>query len=1648
MAEVVSNSVLEGDEKSINSEVLNGVSEAAVNEGSVEPEPTRTEEEIAILKAFGAIVPKRPVAAPSAEGLGKSASSASVSNEPHAPDNETSADVRAWLVSVNRKFASYHDDFVAQGFDSIGAVALISSKDLETLVAKRGHRVQLQRAIEQLRAPPTQNGNASATSGASEAGREHRASSPRTSDRALTSHRSDRSATSEASNGRLPVAAGKLEAASQVANDQSQAAPRTPGGEREASGRKPGCRADVASASDGKLEVPPKTTDVGAVPYPNERNDDWMDSITFYHYLARPQPSTLLSGVVDVSALGLDGLESPTDASAIFQDAARRDLVRSPFQTSGDQFAAVAHLLSLTNPDGRVDESVVVGHVIEWLLVHRDFSLVPDDETAAPSAHGRKRAKLTAAINGLVSSSAKKKSRRPLSTSAEALSDEERSKLEAKALKRKEKELRKELREKRRALKHHRLTESGTDVAAPNNLESFVKARFGLSWDEYLEKVRSWNAKAESSDNRNAGDAVTLIAAANAFDVRIFLWSTESSSAMTPVHLYPAGKKALEEHPLKVLKLFQVGPAFEALVTRHQASDIAPFQPPSAKPLEVTVVPASGVPDGEVFVLRHDKQAPMRYFADRKPHAVTLRDGALFVGAASKDKDASTVRIPLELVWTQRPALSPESLQVVTPFTSFSLSPSHADDLAYPQRSSALLNSIEAATKSETRTVRFKYPESGDVYNGGLKRGLHHGYGEHHVPNAFTYLGDWADGTRAGPGVIKFSDETKFQGLWSKGLPADGELGKIWYANGDKFEGHVRGVYSKLGRPVVQRHGGGLLLFDAGRSYFIGSWLEDKRHGFGSQRSVYGDMLRGQWEADELSGAGLHVSHEGVTYVGNWSHGLRSKRGYLLYDNGDVFSGKWKAQHKEDPKEVFTGTRICLKAALTDEHNHLGRAMKRAVDEFARSPALEHTALEESSVVVGRITKEIFSHLELEEQRETALELVPLRRLCHRLIYGKLYRYIFRWYSYTYQRQDLAAFRAQADDQDKDVVIPKEAQRLLRGLPECRSPLEKYERLQELFLLLSPSVPDAIMHDLGPDGQKSTTAHKETPRLRQSLLEREPLRPKIRALVHSSVLPFLASELHFLKDFAGTIPTFSEEPDASPRAGLRKAVLQFVADVIAFIDDTASKSGDALPEENSADAELPLARAHSSLKSSIAWDPNDIKYRDHEMYIPQYCAMLASHSSDTSPLYAFLFKTSSAQLHFALKMHWMLSTVVEKMATVGKPAAPLARDFLGHLERLWATKFNSVFRSHTMFVAELVDLKTNTAKQLDSLNLTLPFRNLYIPFSRGTEHAHLIVHFPVKEAKVFQSKTAPMLLVSEVLVDPEATFASDSLERTLGELGAAARPARWEPDAAQDADPAGNLWPLKEYWEHKKRRIRLESPFGGLGGWDLSAMIVKYDDCLNESIAMQLIEKFQEIFRNANLSLWLRPYKIFLCSMSIALIELLTDIISVSNLRKEMSKVAELKDKGLLDYFKRKYGPVESEAFKAAQTNFIQSLAAYSLVSFFLQIKDRHNENIMLDMDGHIIHIDFGFSVGSYPGERGVIALWGPGLVVVYREGSLVTRFDGLLSSVVSGACSAQNRRNKWCSIWKLSGFLSSVGAVDVTVRSTLAVTHQHPKNR
>jgi phosphatidylinositol 4-kinase B len=128
---------------------------------------------------------------------------------------------------------------------------------------------------------------------------------------------------------------------------------------------------------------------------------------------------------------------------------------------------------------------------------------------------------------------------------------------------------------------------------------------------------------------------------------------------------------------------------------------------------------------------------------------------------------------------------------------------------------------------------------------------------------------------------------------------------------------------------------------------------------------------------------------------------------------------------------------------------------------------------------------------------------------------------------------------------------------------------------------------------------------------------------------------------------------------------------------------------------------------------------------------------------------------------------------------------------------------------------------------------------------------------------------------------------------------------------------------------------------------------------------MQLITEFNIIFKKKKLKLKLTSYEILPIGPEACLVEMIQDAISIDGLKKKFQDLYNRK-MSLFEFFGLYFRG--EEKLKKARSNFCNSLAAYSLLCYFLQLKDRHNGNIMLHKDGRIIHIDFGFLFTTAPG--------------------------------------------------------------------------------
>eukprot|EP00519_Triparma_laevis_P003754 CAMPEP_0182522088 /NCGR_PEP_ID=MMETSP1321-20130603/46453_1 /TAXON_ID=91990 /ORGANISM="Bolidomonas sp., Strain RCC1657" /LENGTH=631 /DNA_ID=CAMNT_0024730127 /DNA_START=880 /DNA_END=2771 /DNA_ORIENTATION=+ len=171
------------------------------------------------------------------------------------------------------------------------------------------------------------------------------------------------------------------------------------------------------------------------------------------------------------------------------------------------------------------------------------------------------------------------------------------------------------------------------------------------------------------------------------------------------------------------------------------------------------------------------------------------------------------------------------------------------------------------------------------------------------------------------------------------------------------------------------------------------------------------------------------------------------------------------------------------------------------------------------------------------------------------------------------------------------------------------------------------------------------------------------------------------------------------------------------------------------------------------------------------------------------------------------------------------------------------------------------------------------------------------------------------------------------------------------------------FWVENESWTAKKNKIRESSEHGHKEGYDIVGMIVKAnDDVRQETFMMQLINLCDTVWKLESVPLWVKPYKIIATSGSSGVIECIQNSTSIDAMKEKRIKQklnpslkAWIEDLPNVDEKKK---------------NFVNSLAAYSIICYLFQLKDRHNGNLLLDYSGHILHIDFGFLLGIAPGNK------------------------------------------------------------------------------
>ncbi|KAG0416259.1 putative phosphatidylinositol 4-kinase STT4 like protein, partial [Dictyocoela roeselum] len=89
------------------------------------------------------------------------------------------------------------------------------------------------------------------------------------------------------------------------------------------------------------------------------------------------------------------------------------------------------------------------------------------------------------------------------------------------------------------------------------------------------------------------------------------------------------------------------------------------------------------------------------------------------------------------------------------------------------------------------------------------------------------------------------------------------------------------------------------------------------------------------------------------------------------------------------------------------------------------------------------------------------------------------------------------------------------------------------------------------------------------------------------------------------------------------------------------------------------------------------------------------------------------------------------------------------------------------------------------------------------------------------------------------------------------------------------------------------------------------------DDCRQDMLALQIISMFKEIFEDANLDIYLHPYRVLSIDKDCGVIEVIENAISRDEMGRERIN-------NLVEYFEFKFGFRESKPYLRALNNFVK----------------------------------------------------------------------------------------------------------------------------
>ncbi|EFJ26575.1 hypothetical protein SELMODRAFT_97360 [Selaginella moellendorffii] len=149
----------------------------------------------------------------------------------------------------------------------------------------------------------------------------------------------------------------------------------------------------------------------------------------------------------------------------------------------------------------------------------------------------------------------------------------------------------------------------------------------------------------------------------------------------------------------------------------------------------------------------------------------------------------------------------------------------------------------------------------------------------------------------------------------------------------------------------------------------------------------------------------------------------------------------------------------------------------------------------------------------------------------------------------------------------------------------------------------------------------------------------------------------------------------------------------------------------------------------------------------------------------------------------------------------------------------------------------------------------------------------------------------------------------------------------------------------------------LRLTFRTVEGGKCRVIFKKGDDLRQDQLVIQLITLMDKLLKSENLDLQLTPYRVLSTSHEEGMVE----FIHSTPLAQVLAE-----NKTIIQFFKQ-FHPDEEGPFGISSPcleTFVKSCAGYCVITYILGVGDRHLDNLLLQQDGRLFHVDFGFILG------------------------------------------------------------------------------------